>query len=517
MDTFNKLKIVSNALLLLSREFKYYETVSVLSTKIEDMFSVSLYKDILKLLVKIDTASPLINKIATSLEDVLNNLKNYDIDMVVKLVHADITEINPDVKAYKEVIDLVIQDINRDTSDTNALMRSIVVSRGNLQQKLRDLEVIYHIKLASVKVDNMENIRKISTELLTKLEGISSRNSGFKVGVVDEIDIKDHATMEDALNKVKLQSDGSGRLKTGWKELNDMLNGGFIRGETVLTSALQHNYKSGFLRSIFAQVCMLNKPVMTNELKKPLNVFISFEDNTDVITEFFYKYLYYNDNPNVTAIDLTNIDNTEICSYITDKLTSTGYDVKILRVNPSEWSYRDIFTKIMEYESNGYEVHMVVIDYLSKLPTTGCDTTGPMGTAMRDMLTRCRDYFSSKNILFITTHQLSTEAKQLVRNGIKPDDLVKEIANKGYYEGCKQLDQVVDLELHQHIAKTRDGYYLTVSRGKRRYPEIIPDEKRYFKLKFPVSIPCIASNVGDTRSINTTTTTNEIVYDDIPF
>lgn len=101
-----------------------------------------------------------------------------------------------------------------------------------------------------------------------------------------------------------------------------------------------------------------------------------------------------------------------------------------------------------------------------------------------------------KNILLISCHQLSTEAKQLIRNGVPGIDFVKEIANKGYYEGSKQLDQVVDLELHQHIAKiSNNKFYLTVQRGKRRYPEIIPEDKKYFMLPFPEKIPCIPPNI----------------------
>ena len=101
-----------------------------------------------------------------------------------------------------------------------------------------------------------------------------------------------------------------------------------------------------------------------------------------------------------------------------------------------------------------------------------------------------------KEIAFISTHQLSTEAKQLIRNGVPAQDFVKEIANKGYYEGSKQLDQVVDLEIHQHISKLgKDKFYLTFQRGKRRYPENIAEDKKYFMLPFPQKIPCIPPNI----------------------
>ena len=94
-----------------------------------------------------------------------------------------------------------------------------------------------------------------------------------------------------------------------------------------------------------------------------------------------------------------------------------------------------------------------------------------------------------KNIAVITPHQLSTEAKMLSRTGIPDVNLVKEIAEKGYYADTKQLDQEVDLELYIHIAKVNKVSYLTIQRGKHRIPTILPEEDKYFMLKFPTNMP----------------------------
>lgn len=96
---------------------------------------------------------------------------------------------------------------------------------------------------------------------------------------------------------------------------------------------------------------------------------------------------------------------------------------------------------------------------------------------------------NSREILFFSPHQLSTEAKQLTRNGVPDENFVKEVQGKGYTEGTKQIDQVVDLELYIHIARIQRKPYLTVARGKHRVPEILDDDKMYFKLPFPYRAP----------------------------
>lgn len=96
---------------------------------------------------------------------------------------------------------------------------------------------------------------------------------------------------------------------------------------------------------------------------------------------------------------------------------------------------------------------------------------------------------NKKKILFITPHQLSTEAKQLIRTGTPEDQFVKEINEKGYYAGTKQLDQEVDVELAIHLFKHNKETYLSIQRGKHRLPSILPDEYKYFLLKFPKGQP----------------------------
>jgi hypothetical protein len=93
-------------------------------------------------------------------------------------------------------------------------------------------------------------------------------------------------------------------------------------------------------------------------------------------------------------------------------------------------------------------------------------------------------FILTRGILFMTPHQLSTEAKGLLRSGVAPEDFVKEIANKGYWDSCKTIDQEVDLEIYFHKV-VRDGVsYLTVQRGKHRKPTITPEQYMYFVLQF---------------------------------
>ena len=270
---------------------------------------------------------------------------------------------------------------------------------------------------------------------------------------------------------------------------------GFRKGEMWCISALQHNYKSGFMQSLFIQFCTLNTPVLVDPNKKPLVILFSFEDDVNIIIEFMYRYMYFNEYGKIP--DLSEISTKDIGQYIKNKLSINGFHSKIIRANPTEWTYKNLFNKILEYEAEGYEIQAVMIDYLSKLPTTYCDKSGPAGTDVRDLFTRTRDFVISRGTaVLITNHQISTEALSLWRSGIQGFDFIDEITSKNYYSESKQIPQVLDGEIYISKGKYNGQWALFIGKGKHRSPIITPDEDKKCVLLFPKKAP-IPENIND--------------------
>lgn len=153
----------------------------------------------------------------------------------------------------------------------------------------------------------------------------------------------------------------------------------------------------------------------------------------------------------------------------------------MVRWNPSDSTYLSLFDYINQLEADGYEVHAVVCDYLNMMSKRGCDQ-GPAGTDIRDLFRRTRNFFSSRSITFITPAQLSPAAKQLVRGNV--ENLVKEVANKGYYDGCSTIDQEVDMEIYIHKVIVNGRSYLTIGQGKHRKLRPTTERDTYFVLPF---------------------------------
>ncbi len=376
------------------------------------------------------------------------------------------------------------QGIDKDM-DEASLKRTILSIRKFISDSFRENEAISlftkNANMLRFEREKIKDLRAFFREFSTKLEPHLIEATRKDPAVVSAVDIGDTSSMAEVFEEVKKMDDHTGLLRTGWKGLNDMLQGGFRRGEQWVLPALQHKYKTGMTLSLFRQIAQYNEPVMLDPTKKPLILRISFEDSILANLQFMYENIYINEH-NGEIPNLKDVTPEQMSAYVKEKMQATGYHAKMMRVNPSDWTYRDLQNTIMELEANGYEIHACIVDYLPMLPTTGCEE-GPAGHSLRDLYRRTRNFFSARKILLITPHQLSTDAKQLIRDG--HSDFVKMLPGKGYYSGSKQIDQEVDGELYQHIEKVNGRAYLTLQRGKHRGVGIIPDEMQYMVLPFP--------------------------------
>lgn len=359
--------------------------------------------------------------------------------------------------------------------------------------------------------DKIKDINTFITEVVNQLEPLQINNKAVDPAIKSEIDISEPSHIQFIFDEIKKSKGTELVLQTGWQALNRMTQGGFRRGETTLISALQHKYKTGLSLSIFKQLALYNKPYMLDAAKKPMLLRISFEDDLTNNLEFLYLSLKTDEGEK--SVNIKNMPTSDIADYVRERLQVNGYHIKMLRVDPSAWTYKHICNKILEFEAQGYEIHSLMLDYLGLVPTTGCIGTGPMGTDLRDMFRRMRNFCSSKKIAFITPHQISTQGKALLRSGVDDFTFVKEINGKGYYAGSAQLDQEVDLELYIHLVNYQKESYLTVQRGKHRLTSIIDEKDQYFILKFPKNSP-IPDDINGTdqslRSVKSQDATDEL-------
>lgn len=398
-------------------------------------------------------------------------------------------------------VEILMRTIEDDLVEEK-LKRAILTLKRYLNNYYKEYQINDVLSKAHYRFKNnrsgIKSTNDFIANLVTNLEALELTSKTKDPAIANEVDLGDESGLSEVLDSVKDDNTTLPKLKTGWQGFNTITSGGFRRGEMVLLASLQHKYKSGTTNSLFMQVAMENKPKMIDGTKKPLLLLISLEDDMVITTDFMYRYLYNDEHGELP--DFSKVTPKEASDYIKKKLSVNGYHIKMLRVNPTEWSFKHLFNKIISYEADGFELHGVFMDYLGMVPTVGCNLSGPMGTDIRDLFRRVRNFFSVRKCTFFTPHQLSVDAKMLIRNGVPEATFVKELIGKGYFSGTKQLDQELDLILYNHIAKINGKACLTISRDKHRTPVILDDEYKYFYMPFPKGAP-IPSDVHREKSL----------------
>jgi hypothetical protein len=412
-------------------------------------------------------------------------------DYIQQQLHICLSSSNLETSSTEKLIAAFTKSMSDDDISDTRLKKIITRAKLDLNKVFRENNIVDILDEAGYafkyKRENITDVNVFISDLITKLEPYQSDAAIKDPGILDDLDIGNDFKLNEIFSSIKKINKGDKIYRFGWEGLNIMTQGGIRPGETMVISALQHKYKTGFSLTVFKQLALYNKPLTTDITKKPLLLRISFEDDLTLNLQFLYQSLKYDETRE--DVDVRNVSSEEMASYVKARLQVNGFHIKLIRVDPTQWTYKSIFNKIIELESEGYNIEILMIDYLAMVPTIGCVSTGALGTDIRDLLRRVRNFCSFRGIAFITPHQLSSEAKQLLRSGLPEDQFVKEVTEKGYFAGTKQLDQEMDIEVYIHLFKHGKDSYLAVQRGKHRIPTIIPEEHKYYLMKFPKGMP----------------------------
>jgi hypothetical protein len=377
------------------------------------------------------------------------------------------------------------------------LKRSCMNIQRNLIEYLKEEKIKSIMNKAATALkfgrNKITNMKAFVAEVCAQLEPYQVDNITRDPAIISAADTASLESATAVFENVKNEATGSAVYRTGWQGLNRALDGGTRGGEEWVQAALQHNYKSGMNTSVFMDTALFNTPVLKDETKKAALLHISCEDPLYMKYQFMFKRLKGIEAMRAGTLDqmteevisnlIANTSAEDMATYVNNALNANGFTCFFIEINPGMATYRTLQNEVLRLEAEGYEVQMLSVDYLLKVPTTGCEGNAA-GEALRNMYEKMSSFAKHRGMRFMTPHQISTDAKMMIREG--RSGFVQALVGGGYYAGSKQLDQVVDLETFQHIEKVNGKSYLTIQRGKHRKDQIrmTPQEFLYFVLEF---------------------------------
>lgn len=424
-------------------------------------------------------------------DSTVNELKNVVLNMVSKehptpyndLIQHIRIACSSDVVLFESIQDNISFQLDEDE-----LKRTILSYRFELNKYLKEKKATMLLDKMTFDLKfNRDKIGDLNQYMSSNLNGIIDlvNYSGEEIpGIICEVDLSDIDSVAEQFELIRKENDGSRTIKMPWQAMNRMTRGGLRLGQLTTVGGLAHNNKTGVSLSMFISGCIFNNPknLQTDQKKKPLMLLISFEDDMLIVLFNLYILLKENlENVKITDEDKQRLSSREAAEYVYKKLSDTGYDIRIIRADSSTWSYAEIQSCILQFESQGYEIHLTLIDYLNLANKNGLSHSRA-DADIQELFRRTKNFFAAKNIALLTPVQLSPDAMELKRQGNKM--LAMQISDGSYYEGCRGLSREPELELFVDIVKDNGRKYQTFARGKHRGQNDTPEEHKFFILEF---------------------------------
>lgn len=424
-------------------------------------------------------------------DSTVNELKNVVLNMISKehptpyndLIQHIRIACSSDVVLFESIQDNISFQLDEDE-----LKRTILSYRFELNKYLKEKKATMLLDKMTFDLKfNRDKIGDLNQYMSSNLNGIIDlvNYSGEEIpGIICEVDLSDIDAVAEQFELIRKENDGSRTIKMPWQAMNRMTRGGLRLGQLTTVGGLAHNNKTGVSLSMFISGCIFNNPknLQTDQKKKPLMLLISFEDDMLIVLFNLYILLKENlENVKITDEDKQRLSSREAAEYVYKKLSDTGYDIRIIRADSSTWSYAEIQSCVLQFESQGYEIHLTLIDYLNLANKNGLSHSRA-DADIQELFRRTKNFFAAKNIALLTPVQLSPDAMELKRQGNKM--LAMQISDGSYYEGCRGLSREPELELFVDIVKDNGRKYQTFARGKHRGQNDTPEEHKFFILEF---------------------------------
>lgn len=356
-------------------------------------------------------------------------------------------------------------------------------SMSELQDWISEEKLVDTIRAASRDISfdrsSIKDLAEFKSKLIRNLDSIKVDNQP----VSDDpsvIDIKDVGKLKEIYAKAGALISEEGILKFPFKALNRMFgdNDGGRRGEYIAIHALSGHNKTGTLLDIFVSMCTFNKPFLIDPNKKPLHLYFTIEDP---LTEVMRKiYVMLKQDEHGLPVDLRGVSYEEQAEYVSDKLTSNGFSVKIIDFDNGGSPLKYI-NYMEEFIEEGYEIVSVGCDYVNLLDREVIGKNN-MAENIRGVHRLISDWTKPREIFHYTAGQLSADARNVLR--MFPEDFITRLADQGYYEGCKTLSTEFDMELFVAKRVHQGITWQEFQWGKHRKLGATDERDKYFAMKY---------------------------------
>lgn len=327
--------------------------------------------------------------------------------------------------------------------------------------------------------DNFKEINDEMEAICSKL--ITQMRTARILENVDSFSLDDSFdnVVTDIVNQLK---DPSNILKTGIKQLNYILGGGYFSKRLYVYLGLPAGFKSGLLLKTAIDIKKYNKGLKTKKAgKKPCVLLLTMENTVQETVERIF-------NMTVTPDDIKNFTPKQVIKMLREEgqltlMNEDDIDIVIKYYPNKSIDTTDLYTIIDDLLDEEKEVVALILDYIKRIKPTKLSRDEK--EELKNVTDELKNLAVEKNIPVITAHQLNRQGAATIDAAMlnNKEDLGRFLgrANVGSsWEVIENSDWASVLNVEQK--KSTGQYYLTFKRIKARYK--CPEGLGYFNHPF---------------------------------
>lgn len=258
----------------------------------------------------------------------------------------------------------------------------------------------------------------------------------------------------------------------GWdKSLSDY--GGLLRGSVIELQAISGGSKSDTARVFLTGVARHTKPFLLDETKKPCLIYLTLEDT---ISRSLSRTLTQVRREDQDRFDVEEVSEEESFEQYRELVESGGYTVFNIKGRQKELTPRNVLSLLEAIIDDGYEVHLMVMDYMGQLSFSDIDEANN-SECIKTGYSYVFNFCQENKIAAILCAQIAgREYSEVIKSAA--DDGLKELVNKNISSQSMNIINVLDGRVMVHVVKGSSKAYHIWSSGKSRHgTSVLPADK----------------------------------------
>ena len=250
------------------------------------------------------------------------------------------------------------------------------------------------------------------------------------------------------------------KIKTGFKAINSMTNGGFEPRRVYLFLGAPGRFKSGNQLNLITSCHRHNKRIQTNDkTKKPCFIYFTYENSAEETFERIFEMSLGEDAQNPKVCNPASWTPEELV----DSMRKEGYNDDSAQMffvyhKPLSQSVTEIRREIETIEGSDYECKGIFVDYVDKVKTIEKVSYSDneylrLGVVMAELTGLAKE----KNMFIVTSGQLNRNAIQKIEDYASRGkvDIGKDLFSSETSDSKKLLDNA-DYIFIQNLEKVVD-------------------------------------------------------------